>query len=152
MGQLLLPLYSTDYVLITSHLAVQRKEDTVYYFHCGVPIYSHGVNERYKFRYCTSNLILQGLCRNVDIERTFKVSTDSVRRWKKVLSEQGESAFFGTKKQLRRSSKLTPHVLESIQQKLDKAQSVNSIAKGLGISEGTIRSAINKGRLKKKNK
>ena len=80
--------------MITPTLGVREEDDTVYYLHSGMPIYSHGVNELNKFRYITSNLLLQGLCKNIDIVGAFHVSTDSVRRWKKRLSEEGEEAFF----------------------------------------------------------
>ena len=135
--------------MITPTLGVQQIDKTVYYYHSGVPIYSHGEEEHNKFRYCTSNFLVQGLCRNVDIERTFHVSSDSVRRNKKKLIEKGEASFFSTEKRAHRSHKLIPQVLARIQKKLDTGQSVNSIAKEENISEGTIRYAVKKGVLKK---
>ena len=150
MGQLLLPLFPRDIQLITPTLGVQIKDDTVYYYHSGVPIYSHGQEEYNKFRYCTSNFVLQGLCKGVDIAKTFHVSIDSVRGNKKRLESQGEDYFFNTEPRKRRSHKLTPSLLALLQEKLDTSQSVNSIAKEHGISEGSIRYAIQQGRLKKK--
>ena len=92
---------------------------------------------------------MQGLCRNQDIVEAFHVSTDSVRRWKRILDEKGESAFFTAESRHGCSHKLLPEVLERIQSKLNKCQSVNSIAKEEGLSEGSIRAAIKLGRLKK---
>jgi hypothetical protein len=149
MAQILLPLFPEETRMLTSNLGVKEIEGTVYYYLSGMPIYSHGVEQRDRFRYCTSNLLVQGLCRNVDIVRVFHVSTDSVRRNKKLLIEKGESAFFTGTKRVRRGHKLTATVLVSIQKKLDENRSVNSIAKGLNISEGSIRYAIKQGRLKK---
>jgi len=93
---------------------------------------------------------LQGLCNNQDITDTFHVSTDSVRRWKKKLSEEGEGVFFKEESRRGRSYKLLPNVLDRIQGKLDKGRSAYSIAKEEGISEGSIRYALGLGRLKKK--
>lgn len=121
----------------------------VYYLHSGVPIFSHVSGDLTKFRYITSNLILQGLCNNQDIVDAFHVSTDSVRRWKKKLSEEGDGAFFKEESRHGRSHKLLPAVLDRIQGKLTQGQSSYSIAKEEGISEGSIRYAINLGRLKK---
>jgi transposase len=101
------------------------------------------------FRYITSNLILQGLCNNQDIVDTFHVSVDSVSRWKKKLSVEGEKAFFKPETRHGRSHKLLPQVLDRIQRKLDEGQSAYSIAKAEGISEGSIRYAFKHGRLKK---
>jgi len=136
--------------MITPELGVREQEGTVYYLLSGMPIYSHEKEEIHKFRFITSNFILQGLCKNMDIVRAFQVSTDSVRRWKKRLKEEGEEAFFGEEKRHGRSHKLVPEVLERIQSKLDKGQSNYSIAKEEGISEGSIRYALGQGYLKKK--
>lgn len=150
MGQLLLPIFPRDTRMITMTLGVIEREGSVFYLHSGVPIYSHEANDLTKFRYITSNLILQGLCTNQDIVDAFHVSTDSVRRWKKKLSEDGEVAFFTQEYRHGRSHKLLPDVLERIQRKLDTCQSVYSIANQEGLSEGSIRYAITQGRLKKR--
>jgi transposase len=93
---------------------------------------------------------LQGLCKNQDIVDLFHVSHDSVRRWKKKLSEGGESAFFGVcEGRHGHSSKLFPEVLERIQSELDNGKSAYSIAKKEGISEGSIRYWIKQEELKK---
>lgn len=149
MGQLLLPLFPIDTQMITLTLGVRESNGTVYYLHSGMPIFSHEAGDLNKFRYITSNLILQGLCSNQDIAGAFHVSLDSVRRWKAKLSEEGDRAFFNEEARHGRSYKLLPDVLERIQSKLDLGQSAYSIAKGEGISEGSIRYAIGLGRLKK---
>ncbi len=149
MGQLLLPIFPADTRMITLTLGVREHEGTVFYLHSGVPIYSHESEDLTKFRYITSNLILQRLCTNQDIADTFHVSTDSVRRWKRKLLEEGEGAFFKEETRHGRSHKLLPNVLERIQGQLDQGRSCYSIAKGEGISEGSIRYAISLGRLKK---
>lgn len=152
MRQQLLPLFPKDIKLLTLTLGVLEKEGKVCYVHSGATIYEHGKEELHKFRFFTSNLLLQGLCKNVDIVRVFHVSSDSVGRWKKKLSEEGEEAFFSEENRHGRSYKLLPAVVDRIQSKLEKGQSVNSIAKAEGISEGSIRYALKKGRLKKKRK
>ncbi len=149
MGQLLLPLFPKETKYLTPNLGVFEKDSIVYYLHSGVPIYSHAESDLNNFRFVTSNLTLQGLCKNVDIVRLFSVSTDSVRRWKKRLDEEGEEVFFSKENRHGRSHKLLPHILERIQKSLDKGESNNSIAKREEISEGSIRYAIKQGYLKK---
>ena len=135
--------------MITLTLGVRKEAGSVFYLHSGVPIYSHDAKDETKFRYVTSNLVLLGLCNNQDIVDTFHVSIDSVGRWKKKLSEEGEAAFFKEESRHGRSHKLLPDVLERIQNRLDEGRSSNSIAKEEGISEGSIRYAVSQGRLKK---
>ena len=152
MGQLLLPIFPFDTQMITLTLGVREYDGTVYYLHSGMPIFSHLSGDLNKFRYITSNLILQGLCNNCEICETFHVSVDSVRRWKKKLSEEGDAAFFKEESRHGRSHKLLPTVLDRIQGKLDQGQSAYSIAKEEKISEGSIRYAVSLGRLKKNPK
>jgi len=149
MSQLLLPIFPSNTEYLTPTLGVFCRADFVYYLHSGQPIHSHMVTDLNRFRYVTSHLLIQGLCQNVDVVRVFHVSTDSVRRWKKKLSEIGESAFFSPVITHSSSHKLLPAVLVRIQAKLDLGASVNSIAKKENITEGSIRYAIKQGRLKK---
>jgi transposase-like protein len=94
---------------------------------------------------------LQGLCKNQDIVELFHVSSDSVRKWKKKLSEEGESGFFGNPDGRHgHASKLFPHVLDRIQSELNTGKSVYSIAKTEGVSEGSLRYWIKQGQLKKR--
>ncbi len=150
MGQLLLPIFPKDTTMITPTLGVREADGTVYYLHSGMPIFSHQADDLRQFRYITSNLLLQGLCKNADIKNTFHVSIDSVCKWKRTLSEQGEAAFFGAEKRHGRSHKLLPDVLKRIQEKLNNGQSAYSIAKQEGISEGSIRYCFKTGKLEKK--
>ncbi len=150
MGQLLLPIFPADTRMITMTLGVREQDGSVYYLHSGMPIFSHESGDLNKFRYITSNFILQGLCSNQDIIDAFHVSADSVRRWKKKLMEEGEAAFFKEETRHGRSHKLLPDVLHRIQQKLNEGQSASSIAKEECLSEGSIRYAVKLGRLKKR--
>ena len=149
MGQILLPIFPRDTRMINMTLGVREHDGTIFYLHSGVPIFSHLQDDLSRFRFITSNLILQGRCTNQEIADAFHVSTDSVRRWKKKLLEEGDVAFFKEESRHGRSHKLLPTVLDRIQVKLDQGQSSYSIAKEERISEGSIRYAINLGRLKK---
>jgi transposase len=151
MGQLLLPLFPSETKMLTPVLGVREIEGYIHYLLSGLPIYHHSKDDHLRFRYISSHLVLQGLCKNQDIVDLFHVSADSVRRWKKKLSEEGESVFFGVSEGRHgHSSKLFPSVLERIQSEMDKGKSVYSIAKKEGVSEGSIRYWIKQGQLKKR--
>jgi transposase len=152
MGQLLLPLFTRDTQMLTPVLGVREHSGTVYYVLSGLPIYNHLTEDILHFRYITSHLILQGLCQNRDIERVFKVSSDSIRRWKQVLEAEGERGFFKSDGRHGHQSKMVPEVLSRIQKKIDNGQSNYSIAKEEQISEGSIRYALKQGYLKKNKK
>lgn len=148
--QLLLPIFPGEVKLITPTLGVFARDGIVNYLHCGVPIYSHAAVDLNIFRYISSNFVLQGLCKKVEISRCFGVSYDSVKRNARRLAEQGERAFFGDDHRSGHCYKLLPAVLDRMQHQLDAGMSNSEIARQEGVTEGAVRYAIKQGKLKKK--
>ena len=147
--QLKLPLFPKDTKLISECVGIYEREGIVQYIVNGLPVYSHAKEDLKAFRFITSNFIHEGLCRQVDIERGFGVSEDSVRRAYKKYREQGEKGFFGDDARKGSAHKIFGDRRKRIQSKLDKGQSVYSIAKEEGVVESAIRYQIKKGYLKK---
>jgi hypothetical protein len=147
--QLILPIFPNNTVLLNSSVGVYEREGIVQYLVNGLPVYSHSKEDHDAFRFITSNFIHQGLCRKVDVERAFGVSEDSVSRAYKKYITKGESGFFGTDARHGRAHKVVGERRERIQTKLDKGQSVYSIAKQEGVRESAIRYGIKQGYLKK---
>lgn len=148
--QLQLPLFPLGCTLISDCLGVYEKDSLVQYIVNGLPVYAHPKDDLKAFRYITSNFIHQGLCRKTEVERCFHVSEDSVQRAYKRFVEKGESGFFGDDARKGTAYKITGALRLRIQHKLDKGQSVNSIAKEEGVVESGIRYGIKQGYLKKK--
>jgi len=148
--QLLLPIFPGEAKLITPTLGVFAQDGIVNYLHCGIPIYSHAAEDVNSFRYISSNFVLQGLCKKVEISRCFGVSYDSVKRNVRRLAEQGERAFFGDDHRSGHCYKLVPAVLDRMQRQLDAGVSNSEIARLEGVTEGAVRYAIKQGKLKKK--
>ena len=148
--QLLLPIFPYDISYITPTLGFERKQDDVFYYHSGAPIYNHVMEDLNSFRFITSNLIDNGRCDGMDISKAFGVSYVSVLRYLKKFREEGPDGFFGKESRHGHAYKMVPEVISRIQKNLDLGKSVNSIAKKEHISEGTIRYALSKGILKKK--
>ena len=135
--------------MISDRVGVYEKDKIVQYIVNGLPVYSHAKEDLNAFRFITSNFICQGLCRKVDVQRCFGVSEDTVGRAVKKFKEQGESGFFGDDARHGRAHKIVGERRVRIQNKLDKSQSVNSIAKEEGVRESAIRYQIKMGNLKK---
>ena len=147
--QLLLPLFPIECKMISSSVGVYQKEGLVQYIVNGLPVFSHDKDDLQGFRFITSNFIRQGLCKGTEIERCFGVSADSVARHLNKLRKEGEQAFFAPESRHGHSHKIRGAVADRIQKKLDKGQSVNSIAKEEKVTEGAIRYAITHKYLKK---
>lgn len=148
--QLQLPLFPTGCTLISDCLGVYEKDKIVQYIVNGLPVYAHCKDDLKAFRYITSNFIHQGLCRKTEVQRCFHVSEDSVQRAYKKFVGKGESGFFGDDARKGTAYKITGDCRLRIQSKLDKGQSVNSIAKQEGVRESAIRYGIKQGYLKKR--
>lgn len=148
--QLQLPLFPSGCTLISGCLGVYEKEGLVQYIVNGLPVYAHPKDDLKAFRYITSNFIHQGLCRKTEVERCFHVSEDSVQRSYKKFVDKGEEGFFGHDARKGTAHKITGDCRLRIQAKLDKGQSVNSIAKQEGVRESAIRYGVKQGYLKKR--
>ena len=149
--QLILPLFPREAKLVNEQVGVYEHDGLVQYIVNGLPVYGHSKEDLNAFRFITSNFIHQGLCRKVDIERCFGVSEDTVSRAYKKFVTQGEAGFFGDDARRGHAHKILGERRERIQSKLDKGQSVNSIAKEEGVRESAIRYSIGQGHLKKKS-
>lgn len=147
--QLQFPLFPVGATLISDCLGVYEKDGLVQYIVNGLPVYAYPKEDLKAFRYITSNFIHQGLCRKTEVERCFHISEDSVRRAYKKFVEKGETGFFGDDARKGTTHKITGECRIRIQNKLDKGQTVNSIAKQEGVRESAIRYGIRQGYLKK---
>jgi predicted transcriptional regulator len=148
--QLLLPIFPREAKLINDQVGVYEHDGLVQYLVNGLPVYCHTKEDINAFRFITSNFIHQGICRKVDIERSFGVSEDSVSRAYKKFVEKGEAGFFGDDARRGKAHKINGERRQRIQSKLDKGQSVYSIAKEEGVRESAIRYGVKQGYLKKR--
>src|ERR1039457_1712028 len=147
--QLQLPLFPQSTKMVSDILGVYEQDDLIQYIINGLPAYAHPNDDLNEFRYITSNFIARGLCRKSEVQRAFHVSIDSVHRSYDKYLKEGRKGFFDKDDRKGYAHKLVGKRFERIQRKLDKGQSVLSIAKEEGVSEGAIRYSINQGYLKK---
>lgn len=147
--QLCLPIFPAKSKMISNCLGVYENAGIVQYIANGLPIYSHLSDDLQSFRFITSNFIKEGLCKATEVSRCFGISVDTVTRYLSKLRTEGEAAFFSEQKRKGYCHKIRGKVLTSIQKRLDEGQSVNSLAKAEGLSEGSIRYALKQGYLKK---
>jgi transposase len=147
--QLRLPIYPKETRLLNENIGVYENDGLIQYLVNGMPVYCHSKEDLNSFRFITSNFIEQGICQKVEVERFFGVSSDSVWRYHKKFVEKGADGFFGVDARSGKAHKLIGERKQRIQAKLDKGQSVNSIAKEEGIQESAIRYAVKQGYLKK---
>lgn len=149
--QLQLPIFSRETKLISDCVGYYTRDGIVQYIVNGLPVFAHDEGDLNGFRYIISNIIDQGLCSKAEAQRAFHVSDDSIYRYCKLFKDKGADGFFGERpRSKRRCHKVVGDVSKKIQNQINEGKSINSIAKAIGISEGTIRYQIQKGYLTKK--
>ncbi len=148
MVQQLLPLFPSEVTLITPEIGFQEQDGKVSYFNGQMPLFIHDVDDRQAFRVYTSQLVINGTARQVDIVRAFGVSSISVKRSVKKYREQGIAGFYN-KRTSRSAHVLTPKVLPRVQELLNSGKVVSAIARQLDLKTDTINKAIRDGRLQR---
>ena len=147
MPQEFLPYFSlAEEGYITDLLSYRKHEGSVYYFHGAFPIFTHPEHDRKSFRLITSQFIVNGQCKQVDIVRAFGVSPISVKRSVKKYREGGVATFFQTPRK-RGAHVLTEEVLRQAQELLNQGVPRAETAERLEIKRDTLNKAIRSGRL-----
>jgi len=109
-------------------------------------MFSHGEKDYRSFNMYTSQLVVVGQCKQVDIIKAFGVSAISVKRHVKKFREGGPGAFFQQRSE-RKTSVLTPEVLRRAQEMLNERKSRQEVSAELSIKPDTLYRAIHAGKL-----
>ena len=146
MSQALLPLIPSGATQLNDLISVFCQDGQWTYF-CGVqPVFEHSEDDRRSFRMFTAQLCCQGACTQAQIIRAFGVSKNSVLRSVAKYLEEGVNGFYGPRRG-RGASVMTAAVIVQAEKLFAVGHSRNDIAKELNIKCGTLRKAINQGRV-----
>lgn len=146
MPQELLPIFPAGEGFINGLLSFEKREGQIYYFHGGLPVFSHAEKDTKSFRLFVSQLVVNGSCKQVDIVRAFGISAVSMKRYVKKYREGGVGAFFKEPKR-RANPVLTTKVVAEAQGMLNEGRSWQEVADELGIKRNTFAKALRSGRL-----
>ncbi len=144
--QTLLPIFPAESTRINEILSFEKREGTVWYFHGCMPVFSHGEKDYASFNMYTSQLVVLGQCKQVEIVKAFGVSAISVIRHVKKYREGGPGIFFKVRS-VRKSTVLTSEVLIRAQKLINEGKSSYEVSEDLCIKSDTLYRAIRSGRL-----
>jgi predicted transcriptional regulator len=150
MLKIQLPLFPPELTFINRQVSFQKKDGKVYYFHGLLPLFSHEESDLKSFRLITSQLVVSGNVKQIEVAKAFGVTYISVKRSVNLLRKEGPEGFFKKESKARGPHVLTDEVVEKVQRYLDKGSSPSEIAGKLNLKANTIRKAIQAGRLRKK--
>jgi len=149
MPQAFLPMIPPESTPISEAISVVRHEQEWTYF-CGCqPVFQHAENDRRSFRMFTAQLCCQGMCTQAEIIRGFGVSKNSVLRSVAKYRKEGIDGFYRRRK-ARGAMVMTAEVTARAQELLDLGGTCVEVAKELSIHADTLRKAIGRGAVKKK--
>ncbi len=146
MSQTLLPIFLPESTPINGILSFVKRDGAIWYFHGCMPVFTHGDKDYQSFSMYTSQLVVLGKCKQVEIVKAFGVSSISVKRHVKKYREGGPGIFF-QKRNGRKATVLTKERLYEAQEMLNKGKSREDVSESLGIKSDTLYRAINTGRL-----
>jgi DNA invertase Pin-like site-specific DNA recombinase len=146
----LLPLIPCGATYISHNLSIINEAQRWTYFHGGLPVFSHDYNDKKAFRLISSSFILEGVCRNIDIENAFGVSKSSVIRNCNKLRNEGPDAFYKPKKHGSKGVVLTPQKIKDAEDLFEQGYITSEVASKINVKHPTLSKAILQGRVKKK--
>lgn len=147
MPQLHLPLFSIGATEITEVLSFCRTDETVTYFHYGLPIFSHAQDDRASFRFITALLHVTCGAKQAELARTFGIPNINIKRAVRIYRASGSAGFFAERAH-RGAAVLTEPVMQQAQSQLDAGQTPREVAALLEIKPDTLIKAIRAGRLR----
>jgi len=146
MPQSLLPIFPSECTPINELVSFCNRNGMVYYFHGCMPVFTHPEDDMKSFRMFTSQLVVNGNCKQVEIVRALGISEISMKRYVKKYRERGVASFFERPRR-RGPSVLRAEVIAHGQQLLSDGWSREQVADRLGLKKGTLAKAIQAGRL-----
>ncbi len=146
---MLLPIFPPGLNYINDHVGFEERDGQVYYFHGMMPVFSHAKEDLASFRFITSQLVVGGNVKLIEISKAFGISYINVKRNAAKLRKEGSESFFKPARG-RTAHVLTPEIMEKAQRLLYKGYNAAEVGRRLTIKAPTIRKAIQAGKLKRK--
>ena len=89
MSQTLLPIFPAEATPINELISFCKRDDTVFYFHGCLPVFSHAESDLKSFRLFASQLVVNGSCTQAELVRASGISSISMKRHVKRLRGGG---------------------------------------------------------------
>lgn len=116
----------------------------MWYFYGCLPVFSHSERDYESFCMITSQMVVMGQCRQVDIIKAFGVSIISVKRYVKKYREGGPGAFYNQRKK-KKQTVWKPEVLNRAQELFNEGKTRKEVEELLEIKRDTLYRAIRSG-------
>lgn len=150
--QLTLPVSPPGARPINSVVEMVWDEERVAVFVSGAPLLACKVDDEPELRYMACQLVNLGLARRQEVVAAFGIDRTTLYRWMERVEAFGIVGLMDGVPGPKDGHKLTGERLDEVQRQLDAGVSMRTAAKAVGVSEGTIRHAVKRGRLQRRVK
>ena len=148
--RLLLPGFPEGSTKVGEALSILNKEGRVTYFVGADNYFSHREGDEQARRFALATLMENGHVRPRDLEEApLSIPHRTLMNWTAQLRKKGPDSFFRPKD---RSNPrvMTAEKIEECGKLMDECTSITELAKRAGVEESTLRKAIRRGAVKKK--
>ena len=142
-----LPLLPVDAKPVSRSLAIQTSDEQVVFFNAAGPIYACRTDDHVGLRLGAQTMLKQELAGVRQIADALGLHRTTLFRDAKRLQEEGTAGLAGKRRGPKGPRLLTPQLLRNAQDMLTRGASMRATAAEVGVSEGTIRNAVQQGRL-----
>lgn len=145
--QLHLPAQPTGAQEINAVVAVVHERGQAAYFASGVPLFVHGDDDRVGRRIAAVQMMELGLARQQEISAALGLDRSTLYRQQRKLKAQGILGVVDGKRGPQGPHRFTPDKRQRVERALHQGVSIREAARRVGVTEGTIRHAIRRGKL-----
>lgn len=142
-----LPMHPEGAQEVNATLAIHRQGEQVAYFAAGVPVFTHAAADRVGQRVAAVQLVELGLAARTELAAALGLHRSTLHRCHRKVRAAGVLGVVDAKPGPKGRHKLTPPRLRQAQAHLEQGTSIRATAAPLGVSEATLRHAIQRGEL-----
>jgi len=143
-----LPMHPEGAQEVNATLAIHRQGEQVAYFAAGVPVFTHAAGDRVGQRVAAVQLVELGLAARTELAAALGLHRSTLHRCHRKVRAAGVLGVVDAKPGPKGRHKLTPPRLRQAQAHLEQGTSIRATAAPLGVSEASLRHAIQRGELR----
>jgi len=141
------PLHPAGAKEVNEVLAIHEAKGQVGYFAAGVPVFTHAADDPVGRRFAAVQLVTLGLAEQVELAAALGLHRTTIHRCRRKVQAAGVLGLVDARPGPKGRHKLTAARLQQAQGQLDAGASIRAAATAVGVREGTLRHALQRGDL-----
>lgn len=144
------PLHPGGATEVNEVLAIHAAKGQVGYFAAGVPVFTHAADDPVGRRVAAVQLVTLGLADHTELAAALGLHRTTIHRCQRKVQATGVLGLVDARPGPKGRHKLTAARLQQAQAHLDTGRSIRAAAAAVGVREGTLRHALDRGDLRRR--